>query len=277
MSDGDKFYPIDSLFPDGAASKGEFDPNNDALDPAFIARYQRLTTPLVRYFRTEVHGLENLPWEHGCLCIGNHAVFGIDSAVLLAAVYEQSGRMIRGLAEHIVFRIPLLNEAFVRFGIVDGNRDNAVKLLQAGEWAICYPGGAKDSFKRPTDRYRLKWHGRLGYLRCALRAGVPLVPVAGIGIDDAFVTLGRERLIGRTLFGKKNYDLPILMGLGPLPLPVKFRFIIGQAIDLQSRFGLTSADADAPTPDLLPIHAQIWTETQNLIDHGLSQRSSRFF
>lgn len=273
----DRFYPIEALLPEGSGHGGAYDPDNDALDPAFIANFQRLATPVVRYFRTEIEGIEHLPWDQGCLCIGNHAVFGIDSLVLFSALQARTGRMMRGLAEHIMFKLPMIGDLFVRFGAVDGNRDNAVRLLENKEWVICYPGGARDSFKRYEDRYRLKWHGRLGYLRVALRAQVPLVPVAAIGVDDAFVTLGRERTLGRRLFGKPNYDLPILMGLGPLPLPVKFRYVLGEPLDLEARFGLTAADADAAPEDLLPAHAQIWTHTQALIDRELARRTSRFF
>ncbi len=271
------FYPVESVFPEGMAASGEYDPDNDQIDPALIERFQRLATPMVRYFRTDVHGIENLPWDGGCMCIGNHALWGIDSAVLFAALHKRTGRMLRGLGEHILFKVPMLGQFFVRFGAVDGNRDNAVRLMRAGEWAICYPGGARDSFKRPEERYRLKWHNRVGYLRCALAAEVPLVPIAGIGIDDAYVTFGNERKIGRRLFGRPSYDIPIFMGIGLLPLPVKFTYIIGEPIDLAARFGLGPADAEAPLDDLLPAHAEIWTHTQDMIDRGLRQRRGRFF
>ncbi len=194
-----KDYPIASLLPDELSASGDYDPEHDKLDPRLIGQLQTLARPMVRYFRTEVEGLENLPWDSGCLCVSNHAVLGLDSAVLFAAVHERTGRMLRGLGEHVLFKLPLISHFFVRFGAVDGNRDNAVRLLRNGEWAICYPGGVNDSFKRPEDRYRLKWHNRLGYLRCALAAGVPIVPIAGIGIDDAFITIGREHRLGRRL------------------------------------------------------------------------------
>ncbi len=271
-----KDYPIASLLPDELSASGDYDPEHDKLDPRLIGQLQTLARPMVRYFRTEVEGLENLPWDSGCLCVSNHAVLGLDSAVLFAAVHERTGRMLRGLGEHVLFKLPLISHFFVRFGAVDGNRDNAVRLLRNGEWAICYPGGVNDSFKRPEDRYRLKWHNRLGYLRCALAAGVPIVPIAGIGIDDAFITIGREHRLGRRLLGGPTYDLPILVGLGLMPLPVKFRFIFAPPIDPR-RFGLTEADADAPVEELLPAHADIWSHTQGLIDQGLAGRKSRFF
>lgn len=278
MSKGEqKRYPIASLLPEELSDSGQYDPDNDRYDPKLVAQLQRVARPLVKYFRTEVAGVEHLPWDTGCLCISNHAVLGIDSAVLFSALHDRTGRMLRGLGEHILFKLPLLSQFFVRFGAVDGNRDNAVRMLRNGEWAICYPGGVDDSFKRPEDRYRLKWHNRLGYLRCALAAGVPIVPIAGIGIDDAFITIGKESRLGRRLLGRPTYDLPILVGLGVMPLPVKFRYVISPPIDLEARFGLSASDANAPVEELLPAHADIWTHTQGLIDRELGKRKSRFF
>ena len=261
----------------GDLTAGSFDPNNDQLDPEMLQVLKWYLLPVTRYFRTEVLGAHLLPRDRGCLCVSNHAIFGIDSAALLTQTYMQTGRMLRALGEHVLFKLPQLGQFFARFGVVDGNRDNAVRLLQAGEWAICYPGGTRDSLKESHERYQLKWHNRMGYLRCALAADVPIVPIAGIGIDDAFVTLGRERLLGRTLFGSARYDLPIFVGLGALPMPVKFTFYIDRPIDLRARYGLGPEHADAPANELLPVHTEIWSHTQKLIRGHLKRRVSRFF
>ncbi|MEO1267936.1 MAG: lysophospholipid acyltransferase family protein [Myxococcota bacterium] len=259
------------------ADSGAFDPNNDQLDPEMLQILKWYLLPVTRYFRTEVHGAHLLPRDRGCLCISNHAIFGIDSAALLTQTYMQTGRMLRALGEHKLFKLPQVGQFFARFGVVDGNRDNAVRLLQAGEWAICYPGGTRDSFKEGYESYQLKWHNRMGYLRSALAADVPLVPIAGIGIDDAFVTLGRERLLGRALFGSSRYDLPIFVGLGVLPMPVKFTFYVDRPIDLRERYGLGPEHADAPARELLAVHTEIWSHTQKLIRNHLKRRVSRFF
>ena len=78
----------------------------------------------------------------------------------------------------------------------------------------------------------------MGYLRSALRAGVPLVPVLGAGVDDAFPVLALERVVARRLMGSSRYDVPLFLGLtglsgltGPLfavPFPVRFVFEVGE-------------------------------------------------
>lgn len=255
---------------------GDYDPAQP-LDDVFIRQVITLTSPMVRYFRAQVDGGWQLPRDRGALLVSNHAAFGIDSMVFFSVLYGETGRMLRGLADHNVFKIPLLNQLLLKMGAVDGRRDNAIALLRDGQWGICYPGGSEDSFKTTDRRYKLPWHNRMGYLRVALAAGVPIVPVAGIGIDDAYVSLGRERQIGRALFGKPRYDLPILMGLGPMPLPVKFRFVIDAPLDPAARFGLGPEHADAPDEVLLEAHLAIWTHTQQLIDRELKRRLTPFF
>ncbi len=267
---------LDANIPSSLHQSGDYDPEAP-LDDAFVRQVVRLTSPVVRYFRTKVEGAWRLPRDQGALLISNHAILGIDSMVFFPALYEETGRLLRGLADHHLFKIPLLNQLVTRMGAVDGRRDNAIAMLRDGHWGICYPGGSQDSFKTMDQRYRLPWHGRMGYLRVALASGVPIVPVAGIGIDDAYVGIGKERQLGRALFGKPRYDLPILVGLGPMPLPVKFRFVIDEPIDPASAFGLSPEHADAPDEVLLEAHLAIWTHTQQLIDRELQRRLSPFF
>ncbi len=265
---------IDEVFDEKYHVAAEYDPSEDAFDPELVRKMLRPGRHLANYFRTELVGTHKLPAD-GCMCVSNHAILGIDSMALFARVYQNTGRMLRGLADHHVFKVPVLNSLMIRVGAVDGNRDNAVRLMKAGHWAICYPGGSLDSFKGPEDKYKLKWEGRVGYLRCALAAGKPVVPIAGIGIDEAFVAVGKEKVLGRRIFGKKRYDLPIVVGLGLMPVPVKFRFIFGDPIDPEA-LGLSASDAEGPVERLVDAHQEIWRRNQELIDAGLRSRINRF-
>ena len=247
-----------------------------APDPVLVDRMLKLTLPVVRYFRTSIDGAWRLPRDTGCLLVANHAVFAIDALAFFPALYMETGRLVRGLADHNLFRFPILDKIMADLGAVDGRKDTAIRLLDEGEWVVCYPGGARGALKERSERYKLQWSGRLGYLRVAIAAGVPIVPVAGIGIDDAYLTLGKERRIGRRLFGSRNYDLPLLVGLGPMPLPVRFRFVIDEPIWPEADLGLPPVFAEAPDHALLQAHARVWRRTQDLIDREVSRRVSPF-
>lgn len=234
-------------------------------DQKFIDKALLFLMPFVRYFRTEITGSENLP-KGASLIISNHAVWGIDVLIFLAAYYHQTGKIIRGLGEHLLFSNPFVGEGFRKCGAVDGTQENAVRLLKSGQAAICYPGGARDSFKNWRQRYQLLWEGRTGYLRSAVLANAPIVPMASLGVDDAYITIGREKIIGRWWMGKPKYDLPIFFGLGLLPFPVKFRFLFGKPIYPRQEFGLTLTDARANSQKLIKAHEKIQKRVQALID-----------
>lgn len=246
-----------------------YDPRNDPADLSMMAKVSLLIRPLALYFRTEFSGLNHVPEGRGCLLVSNHALMGIDTVVFYPEYFRRTGRMLRGVAEHFFFRNLVVGNFFMRMGAFDGTRENAVSLLKAGNAVLCYPGGARESFAGRGERYQLKWEGRMGYLRSALAANVPIVPFASLGTEDAYVTLFREPFLGRLIFGSPKYDFPIFTGIGLMPFPAKFRYVFDKPIDLKKRFGLTVRDARASDDKLDFAHKEIWRQTQKLIDGNL--------
>lgn len=180
----------------------------------------------IRYFRATLEGHERLlatraptpssspasPTSGGALLVGNHALFGLDAFVLASLLIRETGRIPRFLGERNLFRVPGLATCLDALGAIAGEPDTATELLRAGELVVVYPGGIDDSFKPSSERYELKWGKRAGFARIAMRAKVPILPVGGLGIDDMYTVVGRERWLGRTLLGSPRYDLPIAFG-----------------------------------------------------------------
>ena len=106
---------------------------------------------------------------------------------------------------------------------IPGTPDDAVRALRDGALVVVYPGGIFDSYKHSRDRHRLKWRGRAGFARVAVRAKANVVPVAACGVDDMYRVVGRDPFLGRALFGDRRYNLPIALGrYGTLfPRPAK--------------------------------------------------------
>ncbi|MBZ4419162.1 lysophospholipid acyltransferase family protein [Myxococcus sp. RHSTA-1-4] len=180
-----------------------------------------------RYHRAKLVGAEHLPLAGPVLLVGNHGVWGYETPAFFHLLHRATGRHPVGLAERGFFRIPLVRTVLPWLGGVEGTRENALAALGAGALVVCYPGGARETFKRSHGRYRLRWERALGFARLAARAGVPVVPFAGFGVDDTFFwPPGEERLCLRLADGDK-YRMPLVMGLGPLPLPVQLTFALG--------------------------------------------------
>jgi len=246
-------------------------------DPGRLRRIARFFRPVSRYFRTRIDHVERIP-AGGALLVGNHATWGIDTFALVPELYARTGRPIRGLGDKILFAHKLTRRMFHDTGAVPGDRSVAYQLLEAGELCLCYPGGDKDSFKRWWDRHQLKWERRTGFLRIAMATGAPIVPVLGIGVDDAFPVLGQERLVFRRLLGSRRYDLPFFvtatgLGLtrGPLnvPLPTRFRFEVCEPIRFQlspEERGAVRRGDPAVEPLVERLHAETWQRCQALLD-----------
>lgn len=185
------------------------------------------------YFHASLEGQEHIPRERGALIVSNHALFALDTAVLGALLVRDLGRHPRFLADRKLWTVPGLRQLIGALGALPGDPESADLLLRRGELVVVYPGGVDDSLKLSDERYQLKWKTRAGFARVAMRARVPIIPVVGLGIDDMYSVVGRERWLGRRVFGSERYDLPVAFGAFGTPIPRRAheRFIALPAID----------------------------------------------
>lgn len=182
-----------------------------------------------RYHRASLEGAGNLP-EGPALLVANHGLYGLDTPVFFHLVKEATGRIPVGLAERLMCRLSPMKRVLEEIGGVEGTRAAALSLLGQGRLVVCYPGGAREVFKDRTQRHRLRWERSVGFVEVARRAGVPIVPVAGMGIDDTYRVVTKLVPLAR-LAGHEKYAVPIAVGLGAAPLPARFRFEIGPPVD----------------------------------------------
>ena len=208
--------------------KGLTYPERMPLAPTPLQRFlrtrtgRRLASALVRRTKATLHGAENIPREGGALLVGNHAILGVDAVPLTALLALHTGRTPRFLGERVLWKIPLLRLLLRPLGIVRGEPEAAVRLLEAGELVCVYPGGVLDSYKPSSQAYTLQWGSRAGFARVAMRAKVPIVPIAGTGVDEIYEVRRREHFLGRRLFGSERYDLPIPRHLWPRIVPLDY-------------------------------------------------------
>lgn len=179
--------------------------------------------------RATLIGEQNLPRQGGALLVGNHALGGLDAFPLTALLIVHTGRTPRFLGDRNLWRIPGLPVLLDAAGAIPGAPDDATRLLAAGELVGVYPGGIDDSFKLTSEAYTLKWGSRAGFARVAMRAGVPIIPVAATGIDELFEVKRREHLIGRWFGGSERYDVPIPENVLPRRVPLDYHVL--EAID----------------------------------------------
>jgi 1-acyl-sn-glycerol-3-phosphate acyltransferase len=191
--------------------------------------------PIYRsWFRAEWEGLENIPTNGGALLVANHAAaIPSDAPVIMHGIEEELNRPVYGLAEHLFKSLPLVGTMWSRVGGVAAHPENAYRLLrEQQQLVLVFPEGTKGTGKRYDERYQLRRFGRGGFIEIAMRAGVPVVPIAVVGAEESMPILFKmnwlSRMIGapyapitlnHLLFG------PVLGSVVYLPAKFKLRVL----------------------------------------------------
>ena len=176
------------------------------------------------------------PATGGALLVANHAgALPSDAPMIMQGIEEGLGRPVYGLADNFFRTIPAIGTGWSRTGGVPAHPDNAHRILHDHEQlALVFPEGVKGPSKLASERYRLRRFGRGGFVESAMRAGVPVVPIAVVGAEESMPILFRLPAAAKVL--KLPY-LPITVNhllLGPVLgsvvyLPAKFRFRVLRA------------------------------------------------
>ena len=195
------------------------------------------------YFRLETSGWDRLP-QRTSLLIGNHSggALTMDAWTLVFDWWRRFGaeRVLHATAHDVLMAAPGLGDYFRQVGVIPASRDGVSAALSAGRDVIIWPGGEVDSMRNWRRRDQVVLGGRKGFVRQAIRSGVPIVPVASVGGHDTVFVLSEGRWLANGLVrvsGLKKklrgVTMPIMLGLPfgltvetiptHLPLPAKIR------------------------------------------------------
>jgi len=233
----------------------------DNRDEAFIAwTIDLLEKTLWRYFQPVVAGIERIP-AGAALYVGNHsgALLTPDSFLFGVAAYRAHGvsAIPYGLGHEWGIRLPLIHQFVMPIGAIRAGHENALRIFAAGHKALVYPGGDLDSMRPYRDRNRVVFGGRRGYIRLALRGGVPIVPLVSCGSHETLLILDDGRWLARALgidrlFRTKVWpitlSLPWGLTIGPppphFPLPTRIYVEVLEPICFERRGEEAAADEE---------------------------------
>jgi 1-acyl-sn-glycerol-3-phosphate acyltransferase len=246
----------------------------DVWDPDYIARtLPVLRPPLQAYFRTEARGLERIP-DGPSLLVGNHSggLVIVDTFLLAYEFYAHFGpqRRFHQLAHDLAARNPALGH-LRRYGTVVASHENALKAFERDAPVLVYPGGDVETFRPSWRSAEIDFDRRRGWIRLALEAGVPIVPVVAIGGQETALFVTRGRRVAHALQLDRMFRLTVLpISIGPplginvldlpgrLPLPSKITLQVLEPIDVKDRFGAK--------PDRDEVYDAITGEMQDALD-----------
>jgi 1-acyl-sn-glycerol-3-phosphate acyltransferase len=233
------------------------------------------------WFRVEQEGVENVPADGGALLVSNHSgALPPDAPMIMQTIRNEHPhpRPLYMLGEHWFKGYPGVGMLTNKLGLVAAHPANAERLLRdEGRLAIVFPEGQKASRKLYWQRYRLRRFGRGGFIKTALRAGVPIVPVAVVGAEEAMPIFAHvpalQRLTGLIYF-PINHAFPQfgpLAGLMYLPAKFKIRFLEPISFD---GYGADDAD-DLELVQSLAEEVRVRIQTE--VDSLLASRQSVWF
>jgi 1-acyl-sn-glycerol-3-phosphate acyltransferase len=233
------------------------------------------------WFRVEVDGIENVPAEGGALLVSNHSgALPPDAPMIMQAIRHEHSRPrpLYMLGEHWFKGYPGVGLLASKIGLVAAHPANAERLLRdEGRLALVFPEGQKGSRKLYWQRYRLRRFGRGGFVRTAIRAGVPIVPVAVVGAEEAMPIFAHvpllQRLTGLVYFPVNHAFPQFGLAAAAMYLPAKLRIRFLEPVDLSRRDA-----ADAEDVALVQrLAEEIRTRIQAELDSLVAARGSVWF
>jgi 1-acyl-sn-glycerol-3-phosphate acyltransferase len=109
-------------------------------------------------------------------------------------------RPVYGLGDHFFKAVPVIGTAWSRVGGVAAEPTNTYRLLrEQQQLVLVFPEGDKGPGKLYRDRYKLRRFGRGGFVEIAMRAGVPIIPIAVVGAEESMPILTKLPAVSRPL------------------------------------------------------------------------------
>ena len=177
--------------------------------------------------RVEVEGVQWIPQTGGALLIANRAgQLRLDAGLIAKAVGQgpggsQPGRHLQVATAHTYSEVPGLGMVVTKLGGVLAHPANLQRLLfDEQALVLVFPEGAGASSKPLRWRYRLRKFERIDLLQAAMRARVPIIPVAVVGSEEAMPTFANLAPFRLPLIRRVRLGSPL-----PLPAKVRLRFL----------------------------------------------------
>jgi 1-acyl-sn-glycerol-3-phosphate acyltransferase len=232
-----------------------------------------------KWFRAEWEGLEKIPKEGGALLVANHAgAIPSDAPVIMHGLEKELERPVYGLADYFFRTVPVVGTLWARAGGVSARPANAYRLLKEQQkLALVFPEGTKGPSKSFTDRYQLRRFGRGGFVEIAMRSGVPVVPIAVVGSEEAMPIVLRLPSLARALRVPYFPVTANVLTMGPLgvvvPFPAKFKLRVLEPVS----FDVTPDQERYSKSRVMEESERIRTHLQEAVYDMLRDRRSVWF
>ncbi|HEY1358936.1 MAG TPA: lysophospholipid acyltransferase family protein [Thermoleophilaceae bacterium] len=250
--------------------------------PQMLELQKYVWNPTIDYwFRMTIEGWGKIP-PPPTLLIGVHsgAPFVWDAWTVGLQWWRHFGheRPLHGTAHDALMAAPGVGWYFRKMGVLPAAPDSITGALAAGRDVALWPGGEVDSLRPWTRRDEAELAGRTGFIKMAIKTGVPIVPISTVGGPDAMPVLFSGRRLAKALrldqvARLKRFPIALqapwgisLAALPEIPLPTKIRTAFQDPIEL---------DDDPAKADDDDYVQQMYEEVEGSIQRGMDTLARR--
>ncbi|MBN2714554.1 MAG: acyltransferase family protein [Deltaproteobacteria bacterium] len=271
----------------GGAFEGEDFNNdgNDCPDPELMDAVLNMARWWsTHYFSTRIYDVNQLPTPGPALIVGNHSagLMPLDALFAMNEIRDTFGRdqRVYSLVHDFAYMAPRIARVARRMGVIRAKKENALAALASGGHVLAYPGGDRDAFRTFAERKKVVFAGRKGFVRIALQAGVPIVPLVSVGLHESFFVISKGESIARKLGLKKMlrtevmpFSISFPWGLVPaffpfIPLPTAIEMAFCPPVEVSG-----NPDDEALVDD---IYTHVETVMQEKMDSLYENRTPLF-
>lgn len=201
-------------------AKGIVVGNSGRPTPGMVRFARRYLRPLVRVcHRPTLEGIEHLPTRGPFLLVANHSAgLGIAEILSFMVMYLAKvgpERPLAGFAHPFSFRMFPASAVLRGVGAIPSTYAAAEAALASGVPLLVFPGGDHETLRPIWQANRVDFGGRIGFLRIARAAGVPIVPLGIRGGHFTAPMLFRSRILATLLgaprlIGAKRWGVSLL-------------------------------------------------------------------
>lgn len=199
------------------------------LHPVAERVVRRVLIPLARLcHRPTMQGVEQLPASGPYLLVGNHSAgLGLAELSSFTALWTARGEPVpplAGFAHPTAFVVWPTSVIHPSLGAIPSTYAAAETVLARGIPLLVFPGGDHETMRGLLSASRVDFGGRLGFLRIARKAAIPIVPLGIRGGRFTAPLLFSHPLLPtlllqpRFLLGTKRWAVSLLGVLGLLAL-----------------------------------------------------------
>lgn len=198
-------------------------PKHDDIDHDMVSLILPVLDVLRLYHRHSVEGLEHVPSKGRALLVVNHSLATYDITLLWAAIHDQKARFVRGLADRLFFKIPGIGPIVESLGAAEGSQANAERLLLQDHIVCVAPGGMREALRPSSEKYRIDWERRTGFVKLAIATQSPIILAACPKADDLFDVY--PSALTRWAYSKLKIPVFFARGIGPTPVPRPIKLV----------------------------------------------------